>query len=250
MWCFLLLALVMGRQARGSELDGAASWTCFFTGDMECPQIDEQRREPGCQVACHSKTMGVRCERAQQKCASYNGCVDFKLNKEATWATLVAARLRRGVSLTAAAPAAPARRNAAAALLDCGQLDELPELPGCQVRCKSARCARAERRCHLLSQCGGLDRHFSAHGDGYASLLRTNAAASAKQVEEELHCASSLHNVGKDRSRPLCTAASTLCVVIAKPDVPREFTANLHWSPHCVKRCNQNISLCLMKTIF
>ena len=233
----MLLALAVITQALGAYLDSAASWTCSTLGDMPCRSIDERRKDMGCQVECHNKASGPGCQRAKLKCASWPGCLTFTVNHEGTVATLKRSVLRRGVSPTAP----PARADAAAradtvaradmagALLECGNLDEMPERAGCQLRCVGARCVRAEKFCRQLPRCGGLQRYVSAQGGGYADLLRTNATSRADDALEDLQCAPTLRRVEKG-GRPACTSAKPLCVIMANSESIKEYSAGLHWS--------------------
>ena len=138
-----------------------APWACAALQSFECPEVDEMRQEPGCQVRCR----GASCPHGRDVCRKIRGCDDFAVNDERTWATLKQRRTRR-----------------AKVELECPNHDELPDEPGCQLACRGtpkvrprarhvqARAAvrrrRAQRRAHVGDAQAAGRQHVGGGGGG------------------------------------------------------------------------------------
>ena len=149
-----------------------APWACAALQSFECPEVDEMRQEPGCQVRCR----GASCPHGRDVCRKIRGCDDFAVNDERTWATLKQRRTRR-----------------AKVELECPNHDELPDEPGCQLACRGTpRCGRARGMCKRVPRCGDVELNAART---WATLKRladnTSAAVAAAAASTSRRCAPS-----------------------------------------------------------
>ena len=167
-----------------------APWACAALQSFECPEVDEMRQEPGCQVRCRGASCPHHGPRAVRK---LKGCDDFAVNDERTWATLKQRRTRR-----------------AKAELECPNHDELPDEPGCQLACRGGRaCGRARGMCKRVPRCGDVELNAART---WATLKRlaenTSAAVAAAAAAAGGGARRSARRGARPRWRRSATAAA------------------------------------------